>query len=81
MWPKMNILSRLLNTVMPISYRKSVVRECVASIREASVSIEGSYHGLRNKVTPKTEIQFICDTIEQNRKIGAALKILREVGL
>lgn len=72
-----------LKVSLPIRFYRSVgsIRECVASIREASTAMQYSFKEIDTKLSFKRSVETITELSHFHKKIEKALVLLRKVGL
>jgi hypothetical protein len=68
---------------LPIKYYRSLrlIRECVTSIREASVAMEYSFKTINTKLSFKRSVETITELSHFHKQIERALAFLKMVGL
>ena len=72
-----------LKITLPIRYYRSLrlIRECVASIREASVAMQHSFLRIDSKLSFKKSVETITELSHFHKQIERALAFLKMVGL
>jgi len=72
-----------LKVTLPIRFYRSVglIRECVASIREASMAMEYSFKKINTKLSFKKSVETITELSHFHKKIEKSLVLLRRMGL
>jgi len=72
-----------LKITLPIRFYRSVglIREHVASIREASVAMQYSFKKIDTKLSFKRSVETITDLSHFHKEIERALALLRRIGL
>jgi hypothetical protein len=72
-----------LKITLPIKFYRSVglIREYIASIREASTAMEYSFKTINTKLSFKRSVETITELSHFHKKIEKALAFLKIVGL
>ena len=72
-----------LKITLPIRFYRSVglIREYIASIREASTAMEYSFKTINTKLSFKRAVQTITELSHFHKKIERALAFLKGIGL
>lgn len=72
-----------LKVTLPIRFYRSVgsIRECVASIRNASMAMQYSFREIDTKLSFKRSVETITDLSHFHKEIEKALAVLKKAGL